>query len=65
VVTALFMAYADNPALLGAEWHRGLPADDTARARHIADYIAGMTDRFALDRFADIHGADAVPEALR
>jgi dGTPase len=32
--------------------------------RHIGDYIAGMTDRFAIDRFADIFGRDAVPEAL-
>ena len=32
-----------------AEWGEGLDAaDDAARARRIADFIAGMTDRYAL-----------------
>lgn len=64
VVAGLFAAYAADPASMGGDWQARLPDDDTARARHIADYIAGMTDRFALDRFAEIHGPSAVPAAL-
>ena len=62
VVTALFDAYLADAALMGAEWRARCPDDATGRARHIADYIAGMTDRFALDRYRDLHGS--VPENL-
>ena len=64
VVADLFAAYADDPRLMGADWASRLPDETGARARHIGDYIAGMTDRFAIDRFAGIFGRDAVPEAL-
>ncbi|MAI50189.1 MAG: deoxyguanosinetriphosphate triphosphohydrolase [Rhodospirillaceae bacterium] len=50
VVIDLFKLYVDEPECLPAEWRIG--AEQTAktlRARHVADYIAGMTDRFALD----------------
>jgi dGTPase len=31
------------------EWRADLPKDDEARlARRVADYIAGMTDRYAI-----------------
>jgi dGTPase len=37
------------PSAMPAEWGEGLGAgDERGRARRIADYIAGMTDRFAL-----------------
>ena len=50
VVTDLFGIYVDEPECLPAEWRLGAEQPDrTARARHVADYIAGMTDRFALD----------------
>ncbi len=64
VVSGLFAAYAAAPTLMGPVWHAGCPDDPAARARHIGDYIAGMTDRFAIDRFAEIHGRAAVPDAL-
>ena len=47
----LFARYQRNPSALPAEW---LPPgaadreDETARARRIGNFIAGMTDRFAL-----------------
>ncbi|MGN6690371.1 MAG: deoxyguanosinetriphosphate triphosphohydrolase, partial [Sphingopyxis sp.] len=41
-----------------------LPQEECATVRHIGDYIAGMTDRFAIDRYAEIFGRDAVPAAL-
>ena len=43
VVTELFAAYTAAPREMPVDFAR---ADDTARA--VADYIAGMTDRFAL-----------------
>lgn len=50
VVSDLFTLYVDEPECLPAEWRVGAEQRDrTLRARHVADYIAGMTDRFALD----------------
>jgi dGTPase len=65
VVTGLYVAYAGDPAAMGGTWRERLPDGELDRARHIADYIAGMTDRFALDRFAELFGADALPEDVR
>ena len=64
VVTHLFVAYQGDPGAMGGDWGAALPDDETGRARHIADYIAGMTDRFALDRFAELFGKEAVPGVL-
>jgi len=49
VVRDLFAHYHETPAELPAEWAEGIAAGDAgAHARHVADYIAGMTDRYAL-----------------
>lgn len=49
VVEDLFTAYMGTPAELPEEWRRdGVLADRARLARRICDYIAGMTDRFAL-----------------
>jgi dGTPase len=50
VVHDLFALYLAEPECLPREW-RGLAAgpDDPRTARVAADYLAGMTDRFALD----------------
>ncbi len=53
VVRDLFDQYLARPDCLPDEWQvqaRDLPED--ARARLVADYIAGMTDRYALDEHA-------------
>jgi dGTPase len=53
VITELFDAFLDDPKLLPPE-HRGTTAgekkapSEQARARAVADYIAGMTDRYAI-----------------
>ena len=58
VVHDLFAHYAATPADLPAEWaHAAALTDEGARARHIADYIAGMTDRYALVEHARYFGA--------
>ena len=49
VVRDLFAHYTKTPADLPDEWGEGVAGSDASkRARHIADYIAGMTDRYAL-----------------
>ena len=48
VVQALFAHYLANPEALPAGWHAGA-GDNRQTARLVADYIAGMTDRFALE----------------
>ncbi len=49
VVRDLFARYSADPGDLPAEWTMGFAGlDDASRARRIADFIAGMTDRFAL-----------------
>ena len=60
VIQDLFHAYLENPAMLppGAARQFTQATDEATRARVIADYIAGMTDRYALDehsRLFDVH----------
>ena len=48
VVRDLFGHYSATPADLPEEWREGIGTSDSDYARRIADYIAGMTDRYAL-----------------
>jgi dGTPase len=63
VTATLFAAYFADPALMDGGWAEALPAEEPARSRHIADFIAGMTDRYALACYARLTGE--VPEGLR
>ncbi len=56
VVRDLYGHFAAHPADLPAEWGEGLN-DAATRARRIADYIAGMTDRYALVEHARLFPA--------
>lgn len=47
VLRDLFRRFLASPADLPGEW-RPAAADEPARARAVADYVAGMTDRYAL-----------------
>jgi dGTPase len=50
VVRDLFEHYLADPDCLPDEWRdQAAGAEATARARLVADYIAGMTDRYALE----------------
>ena len=61
VVRDLFARYNAHPGDLPADWQEGLAdADEASRARRIADFIAGMTDRFALAEHARLF--DSTPE---
>ncbi len=63
LVSQLFIAYRDEPALLPEAWRQRLPASEPARQRHLGDFLAGMTDSFAIREFERIHGF--APEGLR
>jgi len=60
-VARLYAAYSQDASLMPAEWQARLPADDPNRnpdrARIIADFIAGMSDRFAMQSCEKIYGA--------
>jgi dGTPase len=62
VLARLFAAYHQQPGLMGDAWQARLPEAEPERSRHIADFIAGMTDRYAIQRYRDVFGE--VPEGL-
>ncbi len=63
VIAELYAAYAQEPGLMDESWHARLPLFEPQRSRHIADYIAGMTDRYAIRCHAEIYSR--TPEGLR
>ena len=50
IMTDLFRTYMDEPQQMPPHVHRRIEAGEP-QARVVADYIAGMTDRFALDEY--------------
>jgi len=61
VVRDLFRGYGGDPGALPPEWREQAPDQGTrAYFRHIADFIAGMTDRFALAEHRRLF--DATPD---
>ncbi|HYW14568.1 MAG TPA: deoxyguanosinetriphosphate triphosphohydrolase [Allosphingosinicella sp.] len=63
VVARLFAAYRDDPSRLPPGW---LPpeADDVTRLRAIGDFIAGMTDRYAVRQHRELIGPVELPEGF-
>lgn len=63
IVCDLFQAFHKNYHLLPDNWQwrmeeSGVPCDEQVRARIVADYIAGMTDRYAIrehERLFDLY----------
>ncbi|MBE2990655.1 deoxyguanosinetriphosphate triphosphohydrolase [Sphingomonas sp. CFBP 13603] len=64
IVSGLFAVYRDDPMTMPEEWRDRLPADDPDRSRHIADFIAGMTDRYAVSRYRELVGPIDLPEGF-
>jgi dGTPase len=59
VVAELFPFFMEHPEELPKQWRKDVEdvaGDETALARIVSDYIAGMTDRFALQRHARLIG---------
>ena len=59
VVTDLANAYRANPKLLPSEWRS---SDELGQVRRIADFIAGMTDRFAIAQHSGLIGPVKLPD---
>ena len=63
LLSALFEAYRADPDLLPEEWRIG--ADDrTKLLRRIGDFVAGMTDRYAIRRYRELIGPIDLPEGF-
>src|SRR5690606_23505181 len=60
VVERLFARYMDDPDMPGRWGQAGRAVDGPPRARIVADFIAGMTDPYALDEHQRLF--DARPE---
>jgi len=59
VVAGLAAAYRADPSLMPTWWQRG--GSDTEQLRTIGDFIAGMTDRFAIARHEELVGPVNLP----
>jgi dGTPase len=59
VVAELAAAYRADPMLLPPDWQR--PGDERDQARTIGDFVAGMTDRFAIARHEALIGPVNLP----
>jgi len=59
IVTELFNIYQANPKTLPTEVQDSIP--ERGLERTICDYIAGMTDRFAIDEYKRLFVADVLP----
>ncbi len=56
VVARLFVAYQQDPSVMPDDWLDRMPTSEPGKSRHISDFIAGMTDRFAIDQCTRIYG---------
>jgi dGTPase len=55
ILAGLFAAYRGDPARLPEDW-RPASDDPVAVTRRIGDFIAGMTDRYAVRRYEELFG---------
>ncbi len=63
VLSRLFAAYRDDPSLMPVEWTA--PTDDKVQClRRICDFVAGMTDRYAISRHEELIGPVELPEGF-
>lgn len=58
IVADLVEAYRNKPELMPESWAATLPSEEPDRIRHIADFMAGMTDRYASKSHAEIFDRD-------
>lgn len=64
VVSGLYAVFHDDPSRLPENWRHSMPDEEPYRARHIADFIAGMTDSFAIRCYRKLVGPLALPEGF-
>ena len=59
VLRDLFAAYVNDPAALPDDWRDWSPAGEATRhERRVCDFIAGMTDRYAVMRHRRLFDLD-------
>jgi dGTPase len=59
ILAEMFQLFMSEPDVLPAEWYaRAEGRDETGRARVVCDYIAGMTDRFAIEEHRKLFHLD-------
>ena len=58
-VKELFPLFMQRPDLLPKQWRKDVAdvKNETELARIVCDYIAGMTDRFALQQYDELLGS--------
>jgi dGTPase len=64
IVTGLFEAYHADGQLLPEEWRAEAPTVQPDLDRHICDFIAGMTDRYAITRYRELIGPVDLPDSF-
>jgi dGTPase len=63
LLSALFEAYRSDPRRLPEEW-RIENGDEVRLLRRIGDFLAGMTDRYAIKRHCELIGPVDLPEGF-
>jgi dGTPase len=60
IIAELYRAYLDDGSLLPSDWQMQAPGGEPQRNRHIADFLAGMTDRYAQNCHHQILGRQII-----
>ena len=59
VLSQLFELFMAEPETLPPEWSgKALAGDEARKARAVCDYIAGMTDRYAIEEHRKLFSLD-------
>ncbi len=66
MIDDLFPFFMENTDELPKQWRKDVAdaPDETALARIVADYIAGMTDRFAIQQHKRLIGSEEIPAGV-
>ncbi len=66
ILAGMFALFMDEPDVLPADWYARLrELDEAGRARVVCDYIAGMTDRFAIEEHRRLFTLDPWGSGIR
>ena len=58
ILARLFARYVADPAAMPEAWRPPPAGDLSQKARRVADFLAGMTDRYALGEYKRLFGED-------
>ena len=58
IVKELFAAYTNDPNLMPKQWQEDLASvsSESSIVSLVCDYVAGMTDRFAISQYEKLFG---------